>query len=62
MKFVHLRRELVQWTIEFERVQTHAFHGDEVLPSQDHGVSPSKGQSATVQPALTILDSDSDGI
>ena len=58
----YIRRELVQWAADLERVQTHACHCDEVLPTQDHGVSPSKDQSVALQSPLAIFDSDSDGI
>ena len=62
-KSAYLRRELVQWAADLEQVQKHTSQNDEVLPSQDHDISPSKGQSVLVQSQtpLTLHDSGSDG-
>ena len=62
-KSAYLRRELVQWAAELERVQKHTSQNEVVFPSQDHDISPSKGQSLLVQSQtpLAIHDSGSDG-
>lgn len=59
-KSARLRRKLVQWAADLERVRIHTSHGHEVALSQDHGVSPARNKSVPVQSQLTILDSASD--
>jgi hypothetical protein len=48
-KSAYLRQELVQWAADLKQVQKHTSQHDEVLLSQDHDISPSKGQSVLVQ-------------
>jgi hypothetical protein len=59
-KSAYLRSELLQWAFELEGVRVHTSGGDEISPSQEHGISPSKKQPVPVRSLLTIHDSDSD--
>jgi hypothetical protein len=60
-KSAYLRSELLQWAVELEGVQVHTSDGEEISPSQVHGISPSKKQPVPAQSPLTIHDSESDG-
>jgi hypothetical protein len=55
-----LRSEFEKWATELEAVQSHTSHGDKILPSQEHDISPLR-QAPLRQSPVTAHDSDSAG-